>query len=253
MRTPVSGCAYFLDVDGTLVDLAATPSAITLHRALPRVVESLSRASGGALALISGRPLSDLDDLFPGQPFPAAGQHGLERRTASGRILQHRAPLHRLDRARRSLADVVKRHPRLVLEDKGLSLALHYRRSPRLAALAHRTLRAAQAALGPGFCLQHGKRVVELAPAGKNKGVAIAAFMREAPFRGRLPIFIGDDVTDEFGFAVVNQHQGYSIKVGPGRTVARWRLPNVRAVRSWLEHGRPLPTPTRRPRRVVTP
>jgi trehalose 6-phosphate phosphatase len=209
-------------------------------------VDALYRSSGGAMALISGRPLADLDRLFPGHRWPAAGQHGLERREANGRLHVHRVPVHRLDRVRRRLARVVVEHPRLLLEDKGLSLALHYRRAPRLAGFVHRVMHRVVDSLGTGYCLQHGKRVVEVAPAGKDKGVAISAYMREAPFRGRLPIFIGDDVTDEFGFAVVNHLGGYSVKVGPGRTSAEWRLKNVRAVRSWLEHGRPVPARNRR-------
>lgn len=246
MRRPVTGCAYFLDVDGTLVDLSETPSAVTLDRALHGLVEALSRASGGAVALISGRPLADLDRLFGARRWPAAGQHGLERRTADGRVLHHHVRTHRLDSARQALASVIARHPRLLLEDKGLSLALHYRRAPRLAGFAHRTMRAVRARLGDGFCVQRGKRVVELAPAGRDKGVAIAAFMREAPFRGRLPIFIGDDVTDEFGFATVNRLDGYSVKVGRGPTAASYRLEHVQAVLSWLERGRPMPARVRR-------
>src|SRR5262249_27620579 len=93
--------------------------------------------------------------------------------------------------------------------------------------------------LGAGFCVQSGKRVVELKPAGKDKGIAVREFMREAPFRGRTPVFIGDDITDEYGFATVNRMRGTSVKVGPGRTVARWRLEDVRAVRAWLARGIP--------------
>ena len=107
-------------------------------------------------------------------------------------------------------------------------------------------MRALQAVLGEDFGIQRGKGVVELGPNGIDKGMAIAAFMREAPFRGRTPLFIGDDVTDEFGFATVNRLGGYAVKVGRGRTVAGWPLPNVPAVLGWLEHGRPIPRPTRR-------
>jgi trehalose 6-phosphate phosphatase len=165
-------------------------------------------------------------------------------------VWNHARSARRLARARYRLADVVRRHPRLVLEDKGLSLALHYRRAPELAGFAHRVMSALRRALGPAYCLQRGKRVVELAPAGRDKGSAIAAFMQEAPFAGRWPIFIGDDVTDEFGFRTINRLSGFSIKVGRGPTAARWRLPNVGAVRSWLEHGRPLPAAIARRRRI---
>jgi trehalose 6-phosphate synthase len=250
MTGPPRGFAYFLDIDGTLVEFADHPSRVTLNRAVLQLVDTLHRSSGGALALITGRSINDVDRLFPGSRLPAAGLHGLERRAADGSLRRHAERTHALDLARRRLDTVIRSHPALVIEDKGLSLALHCRRAPQLAGLAERVMRSLQKSLGDRYCLQHGKRVVELAPAGRDKGAAIAAFMREDPFRGRTPFFIGDDVTDEYGFATVNRMGGCAVKVGRGRTVAGWRFPDVRAVRSWLEHGRPAPrrvTPSWRP------
>lgn len=246
MTLPVTGFAYFLDIDGTLVDFADAPSAVKLDRALPGLVEALYQSSGGAIALITGRSIADADRLFPGRRLPVAGQHGHERRSANGRVSRHHVSPAALDAARRTLAAVVDRHPQLLLEDKGLSLAFHYRRAPHLASLVHRAVRSVHASLGDQYCVHRGKRVVELAPAGRDKGLAIRAFMREAPFRGKPPVFIGDDVTDEHGFAMVNRLGGDSIKVGPGPTAARWRFPSVSAVLAWLEHGTPSPTRCRR-------
>jgi len=241
MTPPVTDCAYFLDIDGTLIDFADAPGRVTLNRALPGLVEALYRASGGAVALITGRSIADVDRLFPARRLPAAGQHGLERRSPGGRVSRHAGHPRSLDAARHALAGVVLRHPRLLLEDKGLSLALHYRRAPQLASVAHRAMRALQVTLRERYCVHRGKRVVEIAPAGRDKGGAIRAFMREVPFRGRTPVFIGDDVTDEYGFEMVNELGGYAVKVGAGRTTAGWRIPNVRAVLGWLERGRPVP------------
>src|SRR5206468_448811 len=145
------------------------------------------------------------------------------------------------------LANAVDGKAGLLLENKGLSLALHYRRAPRLAAYAHRLARSMLPVVGRQFCIQRGKYVVEMRPAGKDKGVGIREFMKEEPFRGRTAIFVGDDASDEVGFAAVNGLGGHSIKVGPGRSVARWRLPNVTAVREWLDSGRSsIPTPKSR-------
>ena len=229
--------AFFFDIDGTLVDFADSPDGARLDPAFGQLIDALYRATGGAVALISGRAIADTDRLFPGIRFPAAGQHGIERRTAAGQISRHGFPSRDLDAVRRRLATAVARHPGLLLEDKGLSLAVHYRRAPRLAGYAHRLVRSLQAAIGAQYCVQTGKRVVEMKPAGKDKGVAVLEFMQEEPFRGRTPVFVGDDITDEYGFATVNRLQGHSVKVGPGPTVARWRLPDVRAVRAWLEQG----------------
>jgi len=121
-----------------------------------------------------------------------------------------------------------------VLEHKGLSLALHYRRAPRLGGYVHRLIQSLAPSLGPEFRIQPGKRIVEVKPAGKDKGVALVEFMAEEPFRGRTAVFVGDDLTDEYGFEAVNRLGGHSIKVGAGRTAARWRLAHVRAVREWL-------------------
>jgi trehalose 6-phosphate phosphatase len=231
---PRSEWAYFFDIDGTLVDIAPSPSEIVVERELQAQICDLYDATGGALALISGRSLSDVDSIFRDTSLPVAGQHGLERRSSDGKVSRHDAPLEKLDFARARLAEAIAAHPDLLLEDKGLSLALHYRSAPSLASFAHRTMRVIASAIGPAFTLQSGKRVVELKPSGKDKGDAVRDFMLEEPFVGRLPVFVGDDVTDEHGFAVVNSMEGHSIKVGGGPTAALWRLPNVRAVRLWL-------------------
>ena len=234
---PQPDWAYFFDIDGTLVDLADLPTGTRPDSVIQRLIEASYRSAGGAVALISGRSIADIDRMFPGRPFPAAGQHGMERRDATGRVSRHAFPSHELDGVRRRLADAVARHPGLFLEDKGLSLAVHYRRAPRLAAYVHRLVHKLVTPLGTRYCVLPGKRILEVKPAGKDKGVAVQEFMQEAPFRGRTPVFVGDDVTDEFGFKTVNRLDGHSIKVGPGRTVARWRLGDVEAVRAWLEQG----------------
>ena len=246
MTLPVTGFAYFLDIDGTLVDLADAPGAVKLHSALPGLVEALYQSSGGALALITGRSIADADRLFPRRRLPIAGQHGHERRSANGVVTRHGGSPRALNRARHVLDAVVNRHPQLLLEHKGLTLALHYRRAPHLASLAHRAMHTVQRSLGDQYCVHRGKRVVELTPAGRDKGLAIRAFMHETPFRGKPPVFIGDDVTDEHGFAMVNRLGGNSIKVGPGPTAAEWRFQSVTAVLAWLEHGTPGPTRCRR-------
>ncbi|MEP6491549.1 MAG: trehalose-phosphatase [bacterium] len=233
--------AYFFDIDGTLVDLAATPSAVHPDSDIRRLVHGLYSVTGGAVALISGRSLADIDRLFPRVRLPAAGQHGLERRDATGRLHSHPIPEGSLDSVRAQLREAVARHHGLLIEDKGLSLALHYRSVPRLAGFAHRLMRTLQTELGNGYCVQPGKRVVELKPAGRDKGVAILEFMEEAPFRGRIPVFVGDDATDEYGFAVVNGLGGHSVKVGAGQTAASCRLGDVSAVRAWLNSLETIP------------
>jgi trehalose 6-phosphate phosphatase len=246
LPTPEPGWAYFLDLDGTLVELAESPAVVEVDAGLPRLVEVLRRSSGGALAIISGRALDDLDRLFPNRQYAAAGQHGFERRDVRGRCLAVPPTGRGFEAARRRLTRLASLHRGLEFEDKGSSFALHYRRAPGLAAFAHQSARAVQHRLGARYAVQPGKRVIEIKPAGRNKGSAIAAFMREAPFAGRTPLFIGDDRTDEHGFAVVNRLNGHSVKVGPGSTAAHWRLPNVEAVIGWLKTGRPQPRPVRR-------
>jgi len=226
--------AFFLDVDGTLIDIADTPDAVHVDAALLEVLARLKRASGGALALASGRALAFLDSRLGALRLPMAGQHGLERRDAAGRVHARGTPPAAKAAMKQALAPVLARHPGLLLEDKGLTLALHYRRAPRLAAYAHRLMARLASGAGAGLEVQRGKRVAEIKPAGVDKGTAIAEYLREPPFRGRRPVFIGDDLNDEHGFAAVNRLDGISIKVGAGRSLARYRLRDVAAVRRWL-------------------
>ena len=237
LPTPQPEWAYFFDIDGTLVELEDSPAGTRPDADLQRLIAELCRAAGGAIALISGRSIADIDRLVRDDRLPVAGQHGLERRDAAGRISRHAVHAQGLSWARSELVTAVARHHGLVLEDKGLSLALHYRRAPRLGGYAHRLMRSLAARIGSQYCVQTGKRIVEMKPAGKDKGVAVLEFMQEEPFRGRTPVFVGDDITDEYGFATVNRLHGHSVKVGPGRTVAHWRLRDVRAVRAWLQQG----------------
>jgi len=237
LSAPSANWAYFFDIDGTLADLAPTPSEVRLEHDLHQLIRRLHVNTGGALALISGRSIDDVDTIFGAPLLPVAGQHGLERRNARGKISHHDAISEKLESARTHLRDAVPRYNGLLLEDKGMSLALHYRAVPALASFAHRMMRGVHATMGPEYVILTGKRIIEIKPSGKDKGEAVREFMEEQPFRGRTPVFIGDDVTDEHGFAVVNSLGGHSIKVGRGITAARWRLADVVAVRSWLERG----------------
>ena len=231
---PQHDWAYFLDVDGTLIDIADTPDAARVDAASLDLVAGLHGAGGVALALVSGRSLADADRLLSGLQVPLAGQHGLERRDAAGRLHRHAAAPAAMQHVLKRLGPVLARHPALLLENKGLSLALHYRQAPRLAGYLHRLMLRLVAEAGGGLSLQKGKRVLEVKPGGVDKGTAIEQFLGEPPFLGRRPVFIGDDVTDEHGFAMVNRMRGVSIKVGSGPCCARYRLRDVKAVRDWL-------------------
>jgi trehalose 6-phosphate phosphatase len=225
---------YFLDVDGTLIDIADTPDAVHVDSALLELIARLQQANGRAVALVSGRALSFLDQRLGTLRLPLAGQHGLERRDAAGQLWTNAAPPAAKSAIKDALVPVLARHPGLLLEDKGLTLALHYRLAPQLASYAHRLMTRLAAAAGAGLEVQRGRRVAEIKPSGVDKGTAIAAYLTEPPFRGRRPVFIGDDLNDEHGFAEVNQVDGISIKVGRGASCARFRLPDVAAVRRWL-------------------
>ena len=228
------GWALFLDVDGTLLDIAARPDQVDTHKVDCALVEGLQRAAGGALALISGRSLAQLDVMFAPLTLPAAGQHGFERRDVQGKRHRHRFPADRLQPAARQIREFASRHAGLVFEDKGASVALHYRLAPQLADAAREAVVKAACLLGGMVEVQGGKMVWELKPAGADKGMAIEEFMREAPYAGRTPVFLGDDITDEYGFRVVNRLEGHSIKIGAGETGARWRLADPSAARAWL-------------------
>lgn len=220
-------------MDGTLLDIAPTPDAVVVDAALDALLQRVQHALDGALALVSGRPLEQLDDLFAPHVWPAAGLHGLERRDAGGRI--HLAgpadPL--LDEARQEIADIVARAPGALLEDKGRSLAVHYRAAPALEHVLRRELSAIAARLGKDFHVLDGRRVLELKPVTATKARAIEGFLAEAPFAGRLPLFIGDDVTDSDGFAAVEAAGGVSIAVGD-RVEAMLRVASPRDVRVLL-------------------
>lgn len=226
--------AFFLDVDGTLLDIAATPDAVAVGASERTLLDRLKAAAGGALAVMSGRSIARIDELFAPLVLPAAGQHGAERRDAQGKRHRHRFPARALRPAAGGIRSFAARHRGLVFEDKGASVALHYRLAPKLAAAAHAAVREAAEPLGDAVEVQGGKMVVELKPAGCDKGAAIETFMQEPPFAGRVPVFLGDDVTDEHGFRSINRLGGHSVKVGEGESAARWRLENPAAARAWL-------------------
>jgi trehalose 6-phosphate phosphatase len=227
-------CAFFLDIDGTLLEIAETPEAVRTDAADYRLLERLHAAAGGALALISGRTLATIDELFAPLKLPAAGQHGYERRDGHGRRRRHRFDAARLRPIAAALQQFAHEHPGVVFEDKGASVALHYRLAPELRDAARARALAAAALLPGEVEVQPGKMVWEVKPVGAHKGMAIEEFMRELPFRDRLPVYLGDDLTDEDGFRVVNRIGGHSIKVGDGATAARFRLPDPAAARAWL-------------------
>jgi trehalose 6-phosphate phosphatase len=231
---PASDWCLFLDVDGTLLELADHPGAVLVDAGLMSLLARLRAACGGAVALVSGRTIADLNRLFGDSNLPLAGMHGCERRDAKGDL--HVAPiaLEQLTEVREGLRRLVARHPGLMLEDKGAGLALHFLKARELEHELRAEVALLAAPLVPRFALLDGHAVIEVKPAAHTKDSAVTEFMEEAPFRGRQPIFIGDDQTDYGGFAAVRRYDGLAIAVG-SRVKAEWWLPGPAAVRQWLE------------------
>jgi trehalose 6-phosphate phosphatase len=228
--------ALFLDVDGCLLDFADAPDAVRVPCGLVDAIQASARRLEGAVALVSGRSLDMLDRLFPQlRELPAAGLHGLERRDAAGVRHDAPAPPAALARVAAEAHRIAAGYPGAIVEAKGPNLALHWRRAPQ-AATALRALAAAELPRLPGYRLQAGDHVLELRPGGDaDKGTAILAFLAEPPFRGRVPVFLGDDLTDERGFAAVNARGGISVLVGAREaSAARHALRDPAAVRAWL-------------------
>jgi trehalose 6-phosphate phosphatase len=229
---PLSSCAYFLDADGTLLDIMPRPEDVVADATLRALLAGLVGAARGALALVSGRAIKDIDRIFAPLIFPAAGLHGGEIRFPDRSRSSPAAGA--MDAVRPSLAGFVAAHPGLRLEDKGAALAIHFRQTPELADEVLEFL--GSLAQQFGLAVQQGKMVAELKEAHHDKASGIAALLASPPFSGRKPVFIGDDSTDESGFRFVNAQGGVSVRVGPAAIAsdARYRLRDPSEVRAEL-------------------
>jgi trehalose 6-phosphate phosphatase len=243
-RRPNDNWALFLDFDGTLVDIVERPSDVVVDPALPEALARLQEKLGGALAIISGRPIAFLDERLGSSRFDSAGLHGLEHRIGNDLYLcqaeDHPALRPVVDR----LHEIARVKPGLLIEDKGCSVALHWRLAAHEKEFCLATAHAALESLGPDYRVQFGKAVAEILPSAAGKGKVIEAFLHEPPYRGRRPVFIGDDLTDENGFKTVNAQGGISVRIGAGDTIAHQRLGTPAELRhsllAWAAGG-PLP------------
>jgi trehalose 6-phosphate phosphatase len=231
--------ALFLDYDGTLVGIAPTPAEARADDELRVLLGDLLARLGGAVAIVSGRQVADIDHFLAPLRLTVAGLHGLELRRHDGSLVEQGPAGVSLERVREAFRSFTARNPGTLLEDKRLTVALHYRGAPaaadRAMALAERLAQESDGALR----LQHGKMVVELLPAGRDKGRAIEELLELPDFAGRAPVFVGDDVTDEAGFRATNRRGGSSVRVGTADdpTEASWRLADVGALRRWLRRS----------------
>lgn len=237
LRPPPSGlldgAALFLDFDGTLVELAESPGAIEVPAGLHPLLERLAVRLDGRLAIVSGRAIDDIDSHLGRCGIAVSGSHGLELRLAGG-TGQAPPPPAGLASARAGLLAFSAADPRLLVEEKPASVALHFRRAPERAAEAEAVVAAL--ADSTGLAVQPGKMVLELRPPGADKGDAVRRLMREPLFAGARPLFVGDDLTDEHAFAAAAELGGCGILVGPERlSAAAWRLDDVAQAAAWLE------------------
>ena len=225
-------CALFLDFDGTVVDIAPQPQDVHVPGPLLALLRETQNYLHGAVAIISGRPMAQIDAFLQPLQLAVAGVHGAERRSHDGHV--HLLHTHPLDHVEEAACTLAAQYPGLLVENKRGSLALHYRQAPEL---EEQCVQAMQQAVNesPGVTLLRGKMVVEAKPGGASKGRAIEDFLAEPPFAGRLPVFNGDDVTDEVGFSTVQRLGGVGIKVGEGPSVAWQRLAHPAALRQELE------------------
>jgi len=225
--------ALFLDMDGVLAPLAPTPDAVGPVARRTLALKAIERRLGGRVAIVSGRTIAEIDRISDRALAAASGVHGLERRRPDGSI-ERGAADEGVAQALDAFTRFAATRPGMIVEDKGVSAGLHYRQAPAEARAAEALANRLQ--FETGLTLQPGHMVLELKTPGADKGTAVAAFMREAPFKGAVPVMLGDDLTDEYGFEAAAALGGYGVLVGPPRTTAaRYRLADVDAVLDWLE------------------
>jgi trehalose 6-phosphate phosphatase len=233
----LSQSAILLDIDGTLVDLAPTPREVWVAPGLAKTLNRLLKRTSGALALVSGRSLNDIDLIFAPEQFPAVGGHGAEMRlsTDSEAVASHAPPMDRELKLR--LAAIAKLSPGILLEDKGYSLALHYRLAPHAEKAIYEAVSLIRADL-PNAPIEvlPGKCVCEIKHSGFNKATGVRELMTHEPFKGRYPIFIGDDVTDEAVFGIMPDLGGLAFSVGRRAQGVAGHFDEPRDVREWLAH-----------------
>lgn len=224
--------ALFLDFDGTFVDFAPQPDAIELKPGSRELLGRVRDRLGGALALVSGRKIADLDRFLAPLELPASGVHGQEFRPKRGDF-RVTPPTPQMDGARRRLATALAADDPLRLEDKGAALVLHFREHPDQRDRASRVAALAVAELSDLHAVE-GHSIFEIRQRGISKAMAIGLFAAAEPFSGRIPVFVGDDTTDEDGFRAAAEAGGFGVKVGGGATAAAYRLRDVAAVHAWL-------------------
>ncbi|WP_417668192.1 trehalose-phosphatase [Roseibium sp.] len=225
--------ALFLDFDGTLAELAPRPEDVQVSEAIVAALSHLQTTLDGALAVVSGRPIEQIDSFLAPLHLPAAGLHGLEHRARAEAAIERDEPSPEIRALKGLLRNSSLLSQGAFMEDKGPAVAVHFRAVPELEGDVVRIMTEAVEAL-PALHLVHGKMVVEAKPYTSDKGYAVRSFMQHAPFAGRRPVFIGDDVTDEDGMAAAQDLGGIGIKVGEGESCALGRLENVVAVQAWL-------------------
>src|SRR5476649_1044700 len=230
-------CAILLDIDGTLLDLAPTPREVWVPPGLAKTLSRLLARTSGALALVSGRSLNDIDLIFAPEQFPAVGGHGAEMRISvdNEAVATHAPPMDK--ELKRRLAAIAKLSPGILLEDKGYSLALHYRLAPHAEKAIYEAVSLIRADL-PNAPIEvlPGKCVCEIKHSGFNKASGVIELMSHAPFKGRRPVFIGDDVTDETVFAIMPEFSGVAFSVGRRARSVAGHFDEPRDVREWLAH-----------------
>ncbi len=225
--------AFFFDFDGTLADIAEHPEQVEVSDQTRDVLSRLRETSVGAIAIITGRDIASIDHFLKPVTLPVAGVHGLTRRDVNGTLHHPDFDMTGLDTIAARLQPLVDREKGLLLEPKHGAIAFHYRQRPELEAVCVQAMEEAAEAAG-SITLRRGKMVIEAVGYPSDKGAAIDSFLQEPPFAGRVPIFAGDDLTDEDGFELVNARAGISIKVGQGETKAQHRVADREALLAWL-------------------
>lgn len=225
--------ALFLDFDGTLVEIARRPDLVRLSPHTRKILGAVHAALGGAVAIVTGRDIGNLDEFLAPLHLPVAGVHGQERRRSDGTMSESQVNSEAIGLLYDRLKPFAESKDGLILEKKSGSLALHYRARPDLEEEAVAAMDDASRAIGRVHLIR-GKMVIEAKGSSANKGGAVLDFLSEPPFEGRIPFFAGDDVTDEDAFVAVNARKGITVKIGAGETAATYRAADTKEFLDWL-------------------